>query len=136
MYRRGDSIFLTPTVGGLDAEPLFPCGPQTEELASALRDVLSATPVIGADQDMTVYRTPAMKALGLKSAAAFERGLKSAQLNVVDSYQFFRFLPVPKFKRGLFSPNQPLWILPRDTPLRDLAEKILATFEDPSWITR
>ena len=136
IYRRGDRVFLTPTIGGLDAEPVFQCVPQPSDLADAIEGALSATPTIDLPEEMVNYRSPVAILLKLKSASAFERGLKTADLNVCDTYEFFRWFPLPKYKSGLIKEDRPLWTLPRATPFRVIAEHILAAFDDPSWTTR
>lgn len=136
IYLRGGRIFLVPTVGGLDAQPVFQCIPQTPELAGAIEGALLAVPTVDLPKDMSTYRSPVMALLNLKSGSAFERGLKSANLDVSESYRFFRFVPLPKYKRGLIREDQPLWTLPQDAPSQVIANHMLSAFDDALWPTR
>jgi len=116
-----------------DAGPVFAAATDAAEVAAALDNAMSAIPEPVAGDPVTAV-APAMHAMGVKSAVAFENGLKCAILRFDEHrYAFYRFVPDPMFKMGFRREEHPVLTFPRDAPLSAVAEKIVAALDDPAW---
>jgi hypothetical protein len=133
LYNRNGIVLVVPMCGMVDVDPVSRATMNAGDIAAAIRSAIAAIPSV-MPVSRSIDRSPVLDALGLKSAIAFERGLKSAVLRFnEDKYCFYRYVPHAMFKTGFRREDDPLFTVERSVALAAVAEKILAALNDPTW---
>ncbi|MDB5070903.1 MAG: hypothetical protein JWM87_2014 [Candidatus Eremiobacteraeota bacterium] len=135
LYSRGDAIYVAPSDGVADLEPVEVVRDQSK-LRSAIEralDLAGRTP--WEPRSLRNYKWPVLGAAGIKSAVQFERGVKFLMLECEDGRcTIQRYVPDIASGRG-FDPGDILFTGDA-VPVEELAFRVLESFDRSDWRVR